>query len=564
MRLKSITVKLVLLITAILLLFTITLDYFTGTMVRKKMIDAAQQKLQSDMALARTHLNAIVPGEWSVEGDTLLKGGVVMNGNFAFVDQVGQLTGDTVTLFLGDTRVTTNVLTREGQRAIGTKVSEIVKQTVLAEGRAYQGEADVVGTINQTLYEPIMDPAGNVIGIFYVGVPNTPFDLLAKTLTKQILIISGVLLLVCIALTFLLSQPTVQSLKRLVKVTEQIARKDLTQTVQSQSRDEIGQLAKSFESMRISLAQMIQQLADSSVSLENNSNQLSESATQTEQVTNEVANAIHIVADGVAEQSDHLFLINENMRSAIAQVEASTQDIEKTLRHAFHSATVAQKGGEAIRESIDQSKTVMNMTRITAERISQLHRRSDEIGEIITVIYAIAHQTNLLALNAGIEAARAGEHGRGFAIVAAEVKKLAEQSTTAAERITGLIEEIQADTTKAAAAMEEHVNLVQAQLEKAALGGEALDEIIAQTNATKEDAAKLNERFQELSASSHEVVSSLAIIRQLAENNASVAEQVAASAEEQTASVNEITKSSRNVSLVATELRGKVAEFKTT
>ncbi|MDF2724379.1 MAG: hypothetical protein K0Q59_4054, partial [Paenibacillus sp.] len=465
MAIKSIAAKLMIFIVAVLLLFTVIINYFAGVMVRKELIMSAQEKLNSDIEMTWSFIDIKYPGAWSVDGSKLLKGGVSMNNNIELVDHIGLMTGDTVTLFLDDTRVTTNVRDQEGNRAVGTKVSDAVKAVVLAKGETYVGEAVVVGVKNQTIYKPIKDGSGKVIGILYVGVPNSPFDAMVLHFRGNVMLISAIVFVVCVIAAFAWTQPIVRSLKRLLQASGRIAQKDLTEAVTSRSRDEIGKLAVSFEAMRTSLTQMIQQLNHTAVSVKTGSDSFMEGARQTALASKEVATAIQHVAEGTAQQSDHVQVINDKMKDAVLKVEEGMLHVEQTLQQAEHSSVIASEGGRSIERSIEQFAGVVESVGRTTESITRLNSRSEEIGEIIDVISGIANSTNLLALNAAIEAARAGEAGRGFSVVATEVRKLAEQSAEAAARITALIQGTQAETKEAAESMTASREALQRQIE---------------------------------------------------------------------------------------------------
>jgi len=562
MSLKSITFKMMLLIVGVLLLLTAVIDFYAGKTVREKLILAAQHKLSSDMAFTQAFLDMNYPGEWAAEGDKLVKGGATMNDQFEWIDRIGTITGNTVTLFLGDMRVTTNVLDTEGKRAVGTKVSEAVSRKVLSEDASYLGEANVIGTINQALYEPIKNGNGETIGIFYVGVPNKQFDLLVEEFNRSVLWLSFGVLFVCIIATYALTRPTVKSLQRLTVVTEQVSNKDLSQTVRVRSKDEIGRLAHAFERMRSGLSDIIGHLGQASVTVKNNSDSLLEAANQTEQASLEVAKAIQRVAEGTTEQSTHVHAINDMMHQTVMQMEQGKRQVETTLQSAVQSASIAEKGDQAIEASMTQFAQVIESVRMSADRIDRLNDRSDQIGEISSVIADIANQTHLLALNAAIEAARAGEHGLGFAVVAAEVRKLAEQSGQAAERIAGLIRDIQSETTETAAAMEGSMNAVHEQIQLVEQGRHALRDIVQQTGATKHTALSLSGLLEAWLRSANEVLSSIASIQKLAQDNASLSEEVVASAEEQNATVNEIASAAKNLTAIAAGLNEQVKAFK--
>ena len=171
-----------------------------------KIINTAQEKLAGDLAMGRTLLNEKHPGDWSIREGKLFKGDTQMSGNFTIVDTIGELTGDTVTLFQGDTRVSTNVKKPSGERAVGTKAAQNVIDATLTGGKVYIGRANVVGIWNQTAYEPLKNAGGKIIGMFYVGVPNTRYDEITKDIISKIIIISFIGLIIVGVLSIFLTK----------------------------------------------------------------------------------------------------------------------------------------------------------------------------------------------------------------------------------------------------------------------------------------------------------------------------------------------------------------------
>jgi methyl-accepting chemotaxis protein len=210
-----------------LVLVTTALGLSTVWTVQKKVLTTAQEKLKGDLATARALLNEKYPGEWSLRNGKLYKGEAQMNDNFTFVDAVGFYTGDTVTIFQGDTRVSTNVKTAAGARAVGTKAAENVVESVLKRGQPYLGKADVVGVTNQTAYEPIKTSGGEIIGMLYVGVPNTQYEGVIRDITFQIVALSmgGVFIVLILGLWVArsISRPINRIIEGLNDAAEQMA-----------------------------------------------------------------------------------------------------------------------------------------------------------------------------------------------------------------------------------------------------------------------------------------------------------------------------------------------------
>nr|WP_246427954.1 methyl-accepting chemotaxis protein [Paenibacillus phyllosphaerae] len=512
------------------------------------------------MALSESLLAARYPGDWSIQNGQLLKGNVALNNNFDFVDEVGRLTGDTVTIFMNDTRIATNVM-KDGARAVNSTVSAAVNEVVLQSNQTYIGEADVVGTLNQTIYKPIHDAAGQVIGIFYVGVPSTPFDEMAADAQREIMIISFIILVIALLACYFMSRPTLLSIRQLVQLTDRIANKDLSEPIVVKSKDEIGMLGRSFEQMRVNLSDMVSQLGSMAVSLKENSSGLSEAAVHTERSSAEVAASIQQVAAGARAQADLTHTIQSKMAVNLDKVQDGSLKMEETLTHATEATSMARQGEEAINAAIGNLSSVTATVEYATNAIQQLGTRSEEIGSFIDDIANIASQTNLLALNAAIEAARAGEHGKGFSVVAQEVRKLAEQSSHSAERIANLIHQVRQETDETVRNMESHLTDVEAQVSSLTQGGKALKDIVLSTSITKDNASSMRILLQELNASSKEVMEAIGSINELVEAAAGAGQQVASAADQQTVTVKGISVSSKDVAAIAGELNNQIKAF---
>jgi methyl-accepting chemotaxis protein len=206
--------------------------------------------------------------------------------------------------------------------------------------------------------------------------------------------------------------------------------------------------------------------------------------------------------------------------------------------------------------------SISNTVNDLAKVIKGLGDRSQEIGQIVEVITGIAQQTNLLALNAAIEAARAGEHGRGFAVVADEVRKLAEQSAESAQQITNLIGTIQADTSTAVNVMDSTIQEVSSGIGVVNTAGEAFNRIENLINTVAKQIQEVSAASQQMSVGAMQVVKAIDEISDVSEKTAAGTQNVSAAAQEQLASMEEISASSSSLSKMATELQTLVSRFK--
>ncbi|MEW5960540.1 MAG: methyl-accepting chemotaxis protein, partial [Chloroflexota bacterium] len=325
-----------------------------------------------------------------------------------------------------------------------------------------------------------------------------------------------------------------------------LAQGDLTITVRPLSaQDTLGQ---AFSRMIASLRALVGQVIDNANGVSAAANQLASSADQAGQATQQIAAASQEQAAAI-NQTAH---ITEQMTVVIDQVAANAQTGAAAAAQASHTA---QAGAAVIEANVKGIQGIRDKVALSAHKVKEMGQRSQQIGAIVETIDDIASQTNLLALNAAIEAARAGEQGRGFAVVADEVRKLAEKSAVATREIAGLIHTIQQSVAEAVTAMDQGTAEVEGGVVRAHEAGQALSNIlqaVQQVNTQMEEIAGATEQ---MSASSSELIG--------ATNNVSaVVEENTAAAEEMAAQVEEVTASAQSLSAMANELILLVAEFK--
>lgn len=211
---------------------------------------AALEKVKGDLQMGEAMLNLIYPGPWLIKEGRLYKGNQLMNNNISFVELVGRLTGDTCTIFQGDTRIATNVI-RNGKRAVGTKVSAEIRNVVLEQGKDYFGEAEVVGVRYQTAYKPIKDSEGRNIGIMYVGASNQYVDHIFRNTLLNVVSTISLNLILIMALIWFITKSIVKPIRELASSAIRLGSGDLDTEIKVRKEDEIGYLAKTLEVMRL-------------------------------------------------------------------------------------------------------------------------------------------------------------------------------------------------------------------------------------------------------------------------------------------------------------------------
>lgn len=240
-----------------------------GFHMRERATSAAIIKAQSDLATCTEIINLKFPGDWHTENGYLFKGSTDISLRNDLVDYLSELTGDTVTIFLNDTRVITTVRNENGERAIGTKVSDAVAQKVLKNGSVYLGEANVVGQTYQTAYEPLRDPHGNILGMFYVGISRSYMqEMIVNSLWETTALGMGITLIIGILAWLFIEKVIIRPLRNITLGTRDLATGHITEKVTISGPKEIGELATAFNQVIERLENVTKGLEDHSVASE--------------------------------------------------------------------------------------------------------------------------------------------------------------------------------------------------------------------------------------------------------------------------------------------------------
>jgi methyl-accepting chemotaxis protein len=399
-------------------------------------------------------------------------------------------------------------------------------------------------------------------------------------------------------------------------IAKTISHNDLTVSITPKSeKDELG---NAFFEMIKGLRESVSEIDRSANDLTAASEQLANAASQAGQATNQISNTVQQVAKGTADQASSVSKTAssiDQMSKAIegvakgaqeqsqaiaraaeitAQINTAIQQVTgnaaSVTRDSAMASEAAQSGASTVEETLAGMQSIKLKVGASAEKVQEMGLRSGEIGAIVETIEDIASQTNLLALNAAIEAARAGEHGKGFAVVADEVRKLAERSSQATKEIGGLIAGIQLTVAEAVKAMDEGSKEVELGVASANKAGKALSDILTAAKAVNDQATLAGNAAAQMSASSSELVSAVdsvsAVVEEntaateemaanstevnqaiesiasVSEENSAAIEEVSASAEEMTAQVEEVTASAQSLSEMAQTLQEIVRHFR--
>jgi methyl-accepting chemotaxis protein len=388
-------------------------------------------------------------------------------------------------------------------------------------------------------------------------------DAHARVIEKLLIIIPIVATILSLIFGIYLARMISRRLQLLTAVTEEVAGGNLRHgEITADVNDEIGAITNSLNHLLHNLRALIKKVASAAEQVAASSEELSASADQSADAANQVAASITGVAQGSEKQFtaiDQTTKTITELSAAIQQIAANASTMESTAAMAAHSAAEGNSTVDsAVRQINTAEKTVFDSGRV----VERLGERSKEIGNIVDTISEIAGQTNLLALNAAIEAARAGEAGHGFAVVAEEVRKLAEQSHESAQQIAGMISEIQAETANAVTSMQQGTSDVKIGAEAVVKAGQEFEQIASLISNVSSQVKEIAASIGQMASGSQKIVTAIRDVDVVSKSNASQTQSVAAATEEQSASMQEIAASSQALAKMAEDLKAATDQFK--
>ena len=563
----SLSAKTALMVIAALGALTLAVMALAAVLLTRDAESRAAERQETNMRVAWDVLADYGDGFTARDGK-LYVGSTPMNDFTAPVDRVKTLVGGTATVFLGDLRVTTNVVKDDGSRAVGTKLKPgPVYDAVLTAGRPYRGQADILGKPYFVAYDPIKTTAGQTIGVLYVGIPKADFMASVNNVMIALFACGLVVALLTVGACLVVSRRMFSPMKGLCDRMEALrqGRTDFDAPWVSRG-DDIGQISRAVIAFRDAALRQKETETEAETMRESARATRLAGEAERERLAAEDAVVVEALGDGLAAlaRGDLTYRITTTfaerskklkddynaaadtltatmgdiielvgaMRSGTAEVTTATNDlsrrteqqaaaleetaaaldqitvtVKKTAEGAQSAAGITAKarGGAEERERIIADTTAA---------MGQIESTSGRIGEIIGVIDEIAFQTNLLALNAGVEAARAGEAGRGFAVVASEVRALAQRSAEASGEIRTLI-------ATSAAQVARGVDLVER-------AGQALDRIGERVAAVDDLAGDMASASRHQADRLSEVRQALVQLDEITQQNAAMTEQATA------------------------------------
>ncbi len=519
----KISSKVILLFTLAITFTTAVISAWTAWTFKNDLAQTVINQQNTSLRIAATLLKKSKPGtNFTVNGD-----GKVMNlvmehiggfENHSMIDEIGKVTGETVTVFKWEDeskdfwRVTTNIIKGDGKRAVGTPLGQKGRvYPIIMSGKTFNGEATILGNDYYTIYEPILSPEGDKVGILYAGVLKEEIEAGLNNVIQALVIASLVATFLGLVVTVMVTRKLLQPIQVLSDMMIKIAKGDLSETNNYTNRtDEVGEMASALEIFRNN-AEENKRMGVAQQEAEKKHQE--EVQNERRAISSEFEASVESIVKEVSTSVDDLNSIAHEMSSNTQAALVGTNEANASTQHAMDSVQTVAAASEELAASIKEimgqvhrSRDIVNNASQEASgansRMEQLTNAASKVGEVVSLIAEIAEQTNLLALNATIEAARAGEAGKGFAVVASEVKSLASQTAKATEEIELQVNGIQTATGSVGDSIKGIETIIEEINEISTVISSSIEE---QSSATSEIASSINKASENTSTASDQI-----------------------------------------------------------
>lgn len=382
--------------------------------------------------------------------------------------------------------------------------------------------------------------------------------------TKNFVIYLGVFsILVGVILAIMISRSISKPVRLAADAIQKVAEGDLSiEPLKVKNKDEVGDLVQSLNTMVQDLRGVVEKIHGSSSDVAASSGELAASAQESTAASEQVTRMTQSSAEGNELQMQQYKELIQSVSEMNVGMHQIAENSEIMLKVTENTGTLTQKGEAFIEHVVAQMNLIQSSVSKASHSIHSLSERSNEISEIIEIITGVAEQTNLLALNAAIEAARAGEHGKGFAVVADEVKKLAEASKRSAGQITEMINHIQMETKESVQMMAEESRQVVEGLKETEEANQAFRLISQSMVEVSDKVVEVSSSVEQMMAASNQILVNVRKIKAISEKNAENSQESAAATEEQYAALEEVASSAQFLSQMAENLEIIVSKFK--
>ena len=550
----------------LVIMVTFVTVYAIGTM-RNMVHDATMDGLESLCRSVYAAYEALDPGEYRMEGDTLYKGDYCVSENVDIIDSFVDGSPADVTLFFGDTRRATSLRDKDtGERILGTKASDAVIQAVINEGKNYETDSVVInGETYYAFYMPALDASGKCVGMVFAGQPATEANARINRSSLMILGIAAFVLIIALLVCAKIASAIARVIVQTETLLSSLADGELNLTVNERilrRSDEIGVMGHAVKRLLDELQSIIGSIKKNTDTLMRQGDNLETMASQTSTTADEISSAVEDISKGAVAMAEDIESATgqvANMGAIIEKIADSVKELDNLSEQMHESDVEASRIINELSESNDRTTDAIKKIEVS------VHTTNDSVTRIqdaVNLIASIASETSLLALNASIEAARAGEAGRGFAVVATQISKLSEDSAQSTKTIEDIIHQLTVDSEASVRIMNEVNEIILEQQQKLVQTREKFDVVSTGIENSRKESSVISSQADECNSERGKVVDVIQNLSAVSEENAASTQETTASMQELNATINLLAEAAGELKSMAQVLEENVAFFK--